>query len=437
MGDVKIFAVTGNPIFHSKSPLMFNALFKKMNINATYTRAAADSAEEALFLAKKIGFSGMNVTAPFKESIIPLLDRVSSDALLIGAVNTVVFKKGLSYGYNTDHLGVTESLNHFGVNLSGKRVLVLGAGGAARAALFGLKRAGALVTVVNRTYEKARLLAEKFDVKCDRIENVGDIVPHIDVVLSTVSAAEKIVDIDLLRPEVTVFDANYKDSKLAEKSRGRGLTFIDGLSWLLHQALPAFIHFFGKQPDIAVMREALLGKIPEKIERKRVALIGFMASGKSSVGALFKDMSGLEYIDTDSVVENVEKMKINEIFKSCGEPFFREAERRALQNVFRKDRCVVSCGGGVVLDRKNRELLKEGALVVWLYSTAEITAFRISGDERPLLNVETPVEVAETMLRARIPLYAESADIIVNSSVNSKEIVAGKIYEEIGKSIED
>jgi shikimate dehydrogenase len=110
MTNTKLFAVTGNPILHSKSPSMFNNAFKKMGIDATYFRLAADSAEQAITIFKQLQLSGMNVTAPFKEDIMQYLDDVSEEAQMIGGVNTIVNEDGELVGYNTDHYGVANSI---------------------------------------------------------------------------------------------------------------------------------------------------------------------------------------------------------------------------------------------------------------------------------------------------------------------------------------
>ncbi|MBK8809095.1 MAG: hypothetical protein IPO21_21710 [Bacteroidales bacterium] len=160
MSETKLFAVTGNPILHSKSPCMFNNAFESMNLEARYIRIAADSATEAIYLFNKTELSGMNVTAPFKEDIMPFLDIIDDDAQKIGSVNTVVKKDGKLIGYNTDHYGVANSIIEADISLKDINAVVIGAGGAGKAAAFGLVKNGAKVTIVNRTLAKAKAAAQ-------------------------------------------------------------------------------------------------------------------------------------------------------------------------------------------------------------------------------------------------------------------------------------
>ena len=164
MEPIKIFASTGKPIMQSASPQMHNTGFAACGgINAVYTRLAADSMEEALEAARQIGMSGLNVTAPFKESACKLADSLDADAAATGAVNTLLIaKSGKTRGFNTDVEGVRSALASAGVELSGAAAVVLGAGGAARAAAYALCKSGASVTVANRTVGKAKEIASRF-----------------------------------------------------------------------------------------------------------------------------------------------------------------------------------------------------------------------------------------------------------------------------------
>ena len=156
------FAVTGNPVLHSKSPVIFNTIFQRLGMSDShvYTRIAANTPAEAMFLFKELRLTGMNVTAPFKANIMVYLDEVDDAAKTIGGVNTVVREEMGIKGYNTDYMGVTGALATRGIDLEGKRCVVLGAGGAGRAAVYGLLWKKASVTLVNRLRtEKALAVA--------------------------------------------------------------------------------------------------------------------------------------------------------------------------------------------------------------------------------------------------------------------------------------
>ena len=172
------FAVTGNPVLHSKSPVIFNTIFQRLGMGDShvYTRIAANTPAEAMFLFNELRLSGMNVTAPFKAGIMAYLDEVDDAAKTIGGVNTVVREEMGIKGYNTDFMGVTGALAARGIDLERKRCVVLGAGGAGRAAVYGLLREKASVTLVNRTYEKALAVAGDLGCACEKVAALPELL---------------------------------------------------------------------------------------------------------------------------------------------------------------------------------------------------------------------------------------------------------------------
>ena len=186
MDPIRIFASTGKPIMQSASPQMHNAGFAACGVHAIYTRLAADSMEDALQTARQIGMSGLNVTAPFKESACQLSDALSADAKATGAVNTLLIaKNGKTHGFNTDVEGVQKALAAAGVRLKGANAVVLGAGGAARAAAYALCKSGASVAVANRTAKKAKEIASLFGCShCSLSEkSLANILPRAQVII--------------------------------------------------------------------------------------------------------------------------------------------------------------------------------------------------------------------------------------------------------------
>ena len=162
MTAFKLYAVCGNPVLHSKSPDIYNMLFEKYGIDSRYIRLRPENASEALSIYDLLGFSGMNITAPFKEDMFNLLLEKDVNAIQTGAVNTIYGK--VKSAFNTDIYGVESTLRMKSA-VSGMKAVVLGAGGAAKAAVCALKNIGADITIINRTEEKAKLIAEKYSVK--------------------------------------------------------------------------------------------------------------------------------------------------------------------------------------------------------------------------------------------------------------------------------
>jgi shikimate dehydrogenase len=442
MSREKLLAVTGNPVLHSKSPLIFNTIFHHLSMDASciYGRIAAADVGEAMFLFNELGLTGMNVTTPFKNSIIDQLDFVDPAAEKIGGVNTVVRENDHIKGYNTDHLGVTDSLKNRGIEIEGKKCVVLGAGGAGRAAVYGLVKKKGLVTIVNRTYDKAVEVARAFGCKTKKMEMLKSLLKNSEILISTLSSTIDIIPAEWLHQKLVVFDANYKKSPLSQKAETKGCTVIRGEEWLLNQAIPAYKYFLGTAPKnkdlVKRVRESLL-TTPPLAEPKNIALVGFMGSGKSFVGKMLAQKMGFSFKDLDEQLEKRVGRSIPDIFKIEGEAAFRSKEKKVLKEELPHHKGVVyACGGGVVLDEENREILKEHSLVIWLYSTIKTAIKRIPQSTRPLLDCENPEKKARTILSHRLFSYARTADLIVSSETNAHKVVE-KIHEEIHKTFKN
>jgi len=431
MSETKLLAVAGTPILHSKSPNMFNAAFKAMNLDAAYFRMAADSAKEAIDLFKKLQMTGMNITAPFKEDVMPLLDKIDKTAELIGGVNTVVNDNGVLTGYNTDHRGVADSLLQAGVTLENAKCIVLGAGGAGKAAAYGLVSEKAEVTIVNRTLEKAKLAADSFGCKYAGLDELELLLKDADVIVSSLAQNVNPVKKEWLRSEMVVFDANYKSSEFGACAREIGCQIIEGLDWLLNQAVPAFKYFLGIEPDRTAMKNGLAAA-DLHIRKKTVSLIGFMGAGKTSNGKRLSKMMNRKFGDTDNMIVAKQNRSIPEIFQTEGEEYFRKVERETLSEAAESaDDFILSCGGGIVINDENRDLLKTQTLPVWLYASPELIVKRIKPGSRPLLDVDDPEAKAKEILMQRIGNYGQAAEMILNTDYRSQEQIVDKLYEEI------
>jgi len=233
MSETKLFAVTGKPVFHSRSPQLFNNLFLAIGIDAVYIRLAAASAEEAISTAKVIKLSGLNVTSPFKEEVIHFLDSVDKHALEINAVNCVINQKNKYTGYNTDFVGAVRALEKNGVELKNKKIVILGAGGAARAAAYGLIKSDTKnVTIMNRTSERAKRDSQSLGCDYAPLENAEEIMNKCDILISCIPSHSGIINPDLLKESLVIMDANYKDSSFIRNARPKGCIIVSGLEWL-------------------------------------------------------------------------------------------------------------------------------------------------------------------------------------------------------------
>jgi shikimate dehydrogenase len=279
MKSTKHFAVFGNPILHSKSPHLFNSVFEQFGIDAQYTRIHPKSAIDIINIIKQLPLSGANITAPFKEEMIDLVDVLTVDAESIGAINTIVNNNGRLLGYNTDHFGVTQSLKEVGIELHNCNCLVLGGGGAARSAVYGLKRFGANVYICNRTKSKAETIANDFECKMLEWDNF-DTSLDFDVVISTllpIAVPSFLKDIKF----AYLFDASYKQSAVKTIAQSMGVKLIAGERWLLHQAVEAFRLYIGDNPPIETMNAAISRSLQK--DNLRIATIDLNSSNENNI----------------------------------------------------------------------------------------------------------------------------------------------------------
>ncbi|MDF2630890.1 MAG: shikimate 5-dehydrogenase [Symbiobacteriaceae bacterium] len=268
----------GHPVGHSVSPQMHNAAFAQQRMNCQYTAWAVEPAslKDAVAGIRALGILGVNVTIPHKEAVIPLLDEVAPTAAQVGAVNTIVNRGGRLMGYNTDGWGFQSSLEEAGVKLPGLEVVVLGAGGAARAIALGLARSRvARVVISNRTPERAERLAADIsalvpEVPVSAVEalsqeersaliDAGLVVNCTPLGMAGAGAGLSAVsDINLLPQLAVVYDTVYtpQETRLLKEARQRGLRTVGGLGMLVHQGACAWEYWFGRRGPVSVMTEA-------------------------------------------------------------------------------------------------------------------------------------------------------------------------------------
>ena len=274
-GKTKLCALIGDPVEHSLSPAMHNAAFKHLGLNYVYLafKVERERLKEAIAGVKALKIHGLNVTKPLKIDVIPLLDELHESASKVGAVNTILNRDGKLVGYNTDSLGGLKALENAEVDLNGIKVVIFGAGGAARAAAFSIAPKVGEVVLLNRTVEKAERLAHDLEEKLGCKARFGGLREEVkrrelrdaDLVINATSVGMRpnenlsLVNPDLLGPDLAVFELVYNpvETKLLKDARKAGSKVIDGLSLLLHQGVESFSIWTGVKPPIEVMRKAL------------------------------------------------------------------------------------------------------------------------------------------------------------------------------------
>lgn len=277
--DTKILGVLGNPVKHSFSPIIHNIFLKSNGINAHYYsfEIQEDDIGNVIKGALALGFLGFNVTMPFKETVIGFLDEIDADVEKIGSVNTIRFyhDRKISKGFNTDGAGLIRSIENSCFEWEGKKVLIIGAGGAAKSAIYSiLKKPVKKIMLYNRTYSKALGLFQRFsknaDNKIEVLKNLkikDDAVKKIDMVINCTPLGMKGVHgKELPIPHhwdlkgKTVFDMVYYpiDTCLLKKAKNDGAKTIKGIDMLLNQAVQSFYLWFGVRPATEQVREVLL-----------------------------------------------------------------------------------------------------------------------------------------------------------------------------------
>lgn len=248
----EVYGIIGHPVSHSLSPIIQNLAFSYHKINAVYLAFDVTDLASALAGIRELGIKGVSVTIPHKVAIIPFLDKLDELAEKISAVNTVVNKDDLLIGYNTDCLGAMLALREK-TDISGKDYVILGAGGAARAVGFGLKKEGATITIINRTYEKGKALANALGAKCLPWDKIKEVAAHGLINATPIGMWPKVEETPVLKKYLrnfkVVMDVVYHplETRLLCEAKKMGLPTVDGLSMLIHQGVAQFKLWTGKE----------------------------------------------------------------------------------------------------------------------------------------------------------------------------------------------
>lgn len=268
-----VFAVFGDPVGHSLSPTMHNAAFEALGMDCTYHafKVSKSDLHAALAGAKVLGFVGINLTIPLKQEVLDMVDATPL-AKAIGAVNTVDIRGGMK-GYNTDGLGAKLALEDAGVTIGGSRVLIAGAGGAARAIAFQFAMDGASITIANRTISRATELAADVskvgNARGCGFEDLGTLIRESDILVNCTSLGmhpdtdTSIASSKDMHAGLTVFDIVYNplETRLLKEAKLAGANTVNGVMMLVYQGAEAFRIWTGVVPPIDVMKEAVLSRL--------------------------------------------------------------------------------------------------------------------------------------------------------------------------------
>ena len=353
------------------------------------------------FFEKK-AFAAVNVTIPYKQTVIPYLDEVSPVAEKIGAVNTVVNRDGRLCGYNTDYYGMKALIEKAGIEMNGKKALILGTGGTSKTAnVVAADMGAAEILTVSRRKTEGRITYDEAVCK------------HTDaqVIINTTPSGmypdcgSKPIDLSAFCALEGVIDAVYNplSTNLILDARKKGAKAEGGLYMLVMQAVVAVEKFLGvtipKEKADAVFASVLASK-------ENIVLTGMPGSGKSTVGKLL-NIEGFEFIDTDEEIEKRCGCTIKELIRDQGEQVFRDLESEVIRDVSSVGCRIIATGGGAVLREENVKCLKRNGKLFFL--CAELKRLRATQD-RPLSDTD---EKLAALYAQRMGIYQSTADVTV------------------------
>ena len=393
---MKKYGCIGKKLAHSFSKEIHEKL-------ADYAYDLIELAEEEIapFFEKK-DFAAINVTIPYKQTVIPYLDSISEVAERIGAVNTIVNKDGKLCGYNTDYYGMKALIERIGIDLTGKKVLVLGTGGTSKTARVVAADLGAaeILTVSRRktdhyiTYEEA--VQEHADANVIINTTPSGMYPDCE---------SRPIDITEFTQLIGVVDVVYNPlcTNLVLDAKQRGIKAEGGLYMLIMQAVVAVERFL----DTRIAKE-VADRVFASIfaSKENVVLTGMPGSGKSTVGKLL-NIEGFEFVDTDEEIEKRCGCSIKELIQEKGEAHFRALETEVIREVSSMNCRIISTGGGAVLKEENVRALKRNGKLYFL--NADLSRLQAT-DSRPLSDTQ---EKLARLYTERMSLYTGTADVVV------------------------
>lgn len=420
-----VYCVIGNPIGHSMSPQLHKLFSQDCNYFAVLISSGAELKDFCGYA--KTNLAGFNVTIPYKKEIIKYLDKICGDAKKTQSVNTVINQNGLLVGYNTDIFGIKRALKHNKAELRGKNALILGGGGAASAAAMAISQQKASVTIAVRDKQKAEKAFSSY-----KVISLNEISGKYDLLINCtpcgMKGQEKISAIEITGKNYGfVYDMIYNPlkTKLIKQAESFGIKSANGLSMLIFQGVKAQqiwgnkINLSPKQTEKTL--NALMAQVlRQRLGGKGIALCGFMGSGKTTIAKNMQSKYGIQYTDTDALIEKQCGKKIKDIFKQSGEQCFRDIESNLICNLSVADFNILSLGGGSVSAQKNAEHIKRHYKIIYIDVPLDIALKRINDGSRPLL-CQNLIAI-RNLYKERTAIYKSISDYTIDGTKHIDEI---------------
>ena len=386
------FGLLGRKLGHSYSPMIFDLL-------GGYRYDLFEREPEDIEnLLRNVDFDGINVTIPYKKEVLQYLDEIDPLAQRLGSVNTIVKRKGKLTGYNSDYFGFRSMVSRTKIDVSGKKVLVLGSGGASATVRAVLEDLGANAIIISRTGEN----------------NYGNLHLHTDasVIVNTTplgmyphngTSPLNVGDFPNLEG---VLDLIYNPARtqLLLDCEKYGIPGWNGLWMLVAQAKKSAEWFLGQElPDELV--RTIHRRLRDRMEN--IALVGMAGCGKSSIGRLLAKETGKKFVDADAEIEKLAGKSIPEIFSDHGEEVFRNLETQVLEQLGKQSGLIIATGGGCVTRERNYPLLHQNSRIIWLKRCPA----RLPVEGRPLSQKISPA----TLYEQRKPMYKAFSDAAIDN----------------------
>lgn len=400
-GPLSVCGLLGRKLPHSFSPQIHRMLG-----NYPYTLFEKEPEELEDFL-KNGNFTGINVTMPYKKAVIPYLDELSPAAKKIGAVNTIIRRSdGTLYGHNTDYFGFQAMVEHCGLSFSGKKVLVLGSGGASNTVAAVLRDMDAHVTVISRSGENT------YDTLVHHAD--ASVIVNATPVGMYPNNGLTPVHLDLFPKLEGVLDLIYNPCKtrLLLDGEQRGIVTENGLWMLIAQAKEALEYFTGTK-----ISDSIIPRIYSRLsaQTKNLVLIGMPGCGKSTIGKLLADRLGKTFADSDEAIVALAQKSIPDIFAQDGESAFRDMETKVISDLGKQSGMIIATGGGCITRKENYDLLHQNGTIIWLKRPLDL----LPSDGRPL----SQTNQLSDLYAIREPLYAAFSDFAVDNTGAAEDTV--------------
>ena len=395
----------GEHLTHSFSPLIH-----KMLSDYEYKIYEVEAQNLESFV-KDGNIDAFNVTIPYKKAVMPFLDKISPEAQAIGAVNVVVRKNGKLYGYNTDYFGFAYMIDSANVDISGKKAMLLGNGGAA----------ATIKAVLTDRGIKEIIIIDKDDNTPENLALHTDtsIIVNATPIGMYPNNRKAAIDLSIFNSCEAVFDIVYNPARteLMLQAKRMGITAVGGLSMLVAQAARGFELFTDDKYEDGII-ETIIDKICR--DTQNIVLVGMPSSGKSTLGEMLASALSRTFFDADKEFTKMHGISPAQAINTLGEPTFRDMETLTLNELGKMSGAIIATGGGAVTRDENYPSLHQNGIIVYLNRDID----KLSTEGRPLSQKNS----LSDLFQKRKPLYERFADISVDNNSSTNNTLKATLY---------